>query len=106
MRRASIREGNRVIDGRVRVRLSWGGTDATCGIAGYDVALRRNGHAFERIADETTATHIGQPLRQGPTYRFRVRAIDKAGNVGNLATSETFHIVGSKAHPRVEVVLP
>ena len=103
VRRATIRAGNRVIDGRVRVRLAWGGSDATCGIAGYDVGLSRNGHAFERIADQTTATHVGQRLRQGPTYRFRVRAIDKAGNVGNWATSGSFGSSAARPIRAIEV---
>ena len=32
--------------------------------------------------------------------------LDKAGNVGDWARGLTFHIVGSKAHPRVEIVQP
>jgi hypothetical protein len=30
--------------------------------------------------------------------------MDNAGNVGDWAASVRFHIVGTKAHPRIEVV--
>ena len=103
--KASIRAGVRVIDDRVRVRLAWTGSDATCGIADYDVALSRNDHQWKRI-DETTATHLARHLRVGPTYQVKVRANDKADNVGDWAAGLTFRIVGSNAHPRIEVVEP
>ncbi len=95
-----------MIDGRVRVRLGWTGADATCGVAHYDVSVSRNGHHWKRSGDATTAAHTARHLRLGPTYRFRVRGLDKAGNLGDWAAGLTFRIVGSKAHPRVEVVQP
>ena len=102
----SIRAGDRVTGGRLRVRLAWTGSDATCGVARYVVSVSRNGHDWTRSGDTTTAAHAARHLSKGSTYRFRVRAIDKAGNVGHWAAGPTFRIVGSKAHPRLEVVQP
>ena len=104
--RASIRARDQVIDGRVRVRLAWTGSDATCGIASYKVAVSRNGTQWKRSGDETTASRVALQLRPGPTYQFRIRATDKAGNVGHRAVGPTFQIVGTKTDPRVEAVQP
>ena len=102
----SIRAGDTVTDGRLRVRLKWAGSDVTCGVARFVVSISRNGHAWTRSGDSTVAAHAVRHLAKGPTYRFRVRAIDKAGNVSHWAAGPTFRIVGSKAHPRIEVVQP
>ena len=56
----------------------------------------------DRRPDDHTARR--SPPSHGTDYRFRVRAIDNAGNVGAWAPSVRFHIVGTKAHPRIEVV--
>jgi hypothetical protein len=103
---ASIRAVDGVVDGRVRVRLDWTGSDATCGIARYVVSVSRDGHAWTRSGDATRATHVIRHLAKGTTYRFRVRAIDRAGNVGRWATGPAFRIVGSNAHPRIQLVQP
>ena len=95
-----------MVDGRVRVRLAWTGSDATCGIARYVVSVSRNGHAWTRSGDATSAAHVIRHLAKGTTYRFRVRAIDKAGNVGHWAAGPAFRIVGSNAHPRIQLVQP
>ena len=103
---ASIRAVDGVVDGRVRVRFAWTGSDATCGIARYVVSVSRNGHAWTRSGNATSATHVIRHLAKGTTYRFRVRAIDKAGNVGHWAAGPAFRIVGSNAHPRIQLVQP
>jgi hypothetical protein len=101
---AAIRDGSRVVDDRVRVRLKWTGADETCGIRRFDLFVSKNGHAWKRSEDAESLDHAARTLRVGPTYRFRVRAFDKAGNVGDWAKGETFLIVGTRAHPRIEVV--
>lgn len=64
------------------VLLSWTGTDATSGIAGYDVQARSGPDTpWSTVISNTqtlTATFSGV---HGTTYAFRVRAIDQAGNV-------------------------
>ena len=103
---ARIRDGDRVINGLVRVRLRWSGSDATCGIRRYVLGVVRNGNDLGRSGDPTALTHAARDLRVGPTYEFRVRAIDKAGNASRWMAGESFRIVGTKAHPRIEIVGP
>lgn len=78
---------------RLLVRVSWGGTDTGSGIASYDVGRSYNGGAFTTIASATTATSINWTMTPGSSYRFRVRARDKAGNVGVWVTSSTWYPV-------------
>jgi hypothetical protein len=103
---ARIRGGDRVVNGLVRVRLRWSGSDATCGIKRYVLGVVRNGNDLGRSGDPTALTRTARDLRVGPTYEFRVRAIDKAGNASRWMAGETFRIVGTKANPRIEIVGP
>lgn len=63
--------------------LSWTGSDTGSGVASYDVRQSQDGGAWDRIADATTATSLQTTVTPGHTYRFMVRARDKAGNVGS-----------------------
>ena len=63
--------------------LSWTGSDSGSGIASYDVRQSRDGGAWEMIASRTTGTSLQTTVTPGHTYRFMVRARDKAGNVGS-----------------------
>ena len=75
---------------RLLVRVSWSGTDTGSGIASYDVGRSFDGGAYATIASATTATSIDWTMTPGHTYRFRVRARDKAGNVGAYVTTSTW----------------
>lgn len=75
---------------RLLVRVSWTGTDTGSGIASYDVGRSYDGGAYKTIASGTTATSINWTMTPGHTYRFRVRARDKAGNVGAWVTTSTW----------------
>ena len=67
----------------IRVNLNWSGTDVgPAGIASYDVARSYDGAAFQTIASAITGTSMGWSVSPGHTYRFEVRARDKAGNLG------------------------
>lgn len=63
-------------------RIGWTGTDALSGIDGYDVEYSQDGGAWQPVghfpASVTSTWFIGGP---GHTYGFRVRGIDRAGNV-------------------------
>ena len=76
---------------RLLMGISWGGTDAGSGIASYDVGRSYDGAAFQTIASATTATSLSWTMTPGHTYRFRVRARDKAGNVGAWVTTSTWY---------------
>ncbi|HUF85256.1 MAG TPA: N-acetylmuramoyl-L-alanine amidase [Acidimicrobiia bacterium] len=64
-------------------RLSWSGSDVgPAGIASYDVARSFDGGAFKTIASGLTSPALDVWPKPGHTYRYEVRARDKAGNVG------------------------
>ncbi len=79
---ASLRSGV-TIGSRVPVRLTWTGSDVgPAGVASYDIARSVDGGAFKRIASGLSSPVRNVTLKPGHTYRFEVRARDKAGNVG------------------------
>jgi hypothetical protein len=67
----------------VPVSLTWSGTDKGWGIASYKLQQSINGGAWKTISlPKAKTTTITRQLGIGTSYRFRVRATDKAGNVG------------------------
>lgn len=75
------------------VRLSWSGADAGSGIAKYEVWLSTNGGAYALVSSPTSANYTrSMTMSSTTTYRFRVRAFDKAGNVSGFAYGPTFHV--------------
>ena len=70
-----------------RVALTWTGADVgPAGVASYDVRRSRDGKAYSTIATGLTKASFAWPVDPGHTYRFQVRARDKAGNVGAWKT--------------------
>lgn len=66
----------------MNARISWSGTDAGTGIARYEVQVSVNGGTFASTSLVTaTSTSINRTLTDEKSYRFRVRATDKQGNV-------------------------
>lgn len=66
------------------------GTDpGGAGIRGFDVRRSVDGGSYARIATGVTSKGLALSLKPGHSYRFQVRAIDTAGNVGSWATSAT-----------------
>ncbi|HUG31196.1 MAG TPA: N-acetylmuramoyl-L-alanine amidase [Candidatus Limnocylindria bacterium] len=85
--KASLRANTTLKGGQLRVKLTWTGTDAgPAGVASYDVRRSRDGKAYSTIATGLTNPSLGWPIEPGHTYRFQVRARDKAGNVGAWKT--------------------
>jgi hypothetical protein len=78
---------------RLLMQLTWTGTDAGAGIASYDVQRSYDGGAFATIASATTAKSLNWTMNPGHSYRFRVRARDKAGNLGAWSPSYTWYPV-------------
>lgn len=76
---------------RLLVQISWSGTDAGSGIGSYDVARSYDGGAYVTIASATTATSLNWTMTPGHSYRFRVRARDRAGNVGAWVAASTWY---------------
>jgi hypothetical protein len=64
------------------VAVSWSGSDAGSGLAGYDVQVRQQGSAsWNTWQSATTATSGAYTDATGPVYQFRSLASDLAGNV-------------------------
>jgi hypothetical protein len=57
-------------------------SDAGAGVASYDIARSVDGAAFAIIKSGATGSSYQVSLVSGHTYRFEVRAKDRAGNVG------------------------
>lgn len=84
--------GSAISAGRTTVRLGWTGSDATSGIDRYELAQSTDGGAWTSLSTALTATSLDRALGHGHSYRFRVRAVDAAGNVGAWMTGPTFRL--------------
>jgi hypothetical protein len=78
--------------GTIALRVPWSGSDATSGIARYELAQSTDGGVWTTVSTTLTSPTATRSLAPLHTYRFRVRAIDKAGNPGAWATGATFRI--------------
>jgi probable HAF family extracellular repeat protein len=80
----------------VPVKLTWpAATDNTggSGIASYQLQQSLNGGAYTNVTlPSTTTTTITPSLTPSATYRFRVAAKDKAGNVSAWAYGPSFKV--------------
>ena len=77
------------------IAVRWSGSDTgASGIDGYDVDQSTDGGGFVRVATRAHSTSLTRMLTPGHTYRFRVRAIDRAGNVGAWAYGTTSRLDG------------
>ncbi|HEX8024566.1 MAG TPA: N-acetylmuramoyl-L-alanine amidase, partial [Candidatus Limnocylindrales bacterium] len=77
----------------VPVSVTWAGSDGSIGsgIATYDVARSVDGAAFTTFATGLTSPSFSTTEASGHSYRFEVRARDKAGNVGSWVAGATIH---------------
>jgi hypothetical protein len=70
--------------------ISWSGSDATSGIANYDVQYRDGaGGTWTDWQTSTTATSASFTGQDAHTYYFRARARDNAGNISAYSSSDT-----------------
>jgi fibronectin type III domain protein len=82
--------------GALPVRISWtAATDTTSGIAKYQLWQSVSGGAFTLAATLTSPATV-RNLTPGTQYRFDVRAIDGAGNVGAYAVGTAFKVTGTQ----------
>lgn len=86
--------GRTISSGLLPVRLSWTGSDAMSGIARYEVGQSTDGGAYATVTTTLASSQLHRNLRSGHRYRFRVRAIDRAGNVGAWVYGSTFKLAG------------
>ncbi len=70
----------------VSTSMTWGpATDDLSGVASYWLLRSANGGGWQTITASTTARIAPMTMVFGSTYRFRLRAEDKAGNIGAAA---------------------
>ncbi len=77
--------------GRAPIHLSWSGADERSGIARYDVARSTDGGAWSTPSIVTSASQTPS-LTAGYRYQFRVRAVDRAGNLGGWRYGTSFRL--------------
>ena len=71
-------------------RVGWAGADTGgAGVASYDVERSVDGGAFSVVAAGLTSPAWATGVALGHTYRYAVRARDKAGNVGGWKAGPT-----------------
>ncbi len=64
----------------VPTRLTWSATDATSGVAGYQVEQSADGGAWARLTLASPLTTAAvRSLAAGHSYQYRTRAVDRAG---------------------------
>ena len=77
--------GQTIGSSTVRARVVWAGSDLGSGINNYHVQVSVNGGAYGTITlPNPTVTSVERTLTMGSTYRFRVRAKDRAGNISSF----------------------
>jgi Tol biopolymer transport system component len=75
----------------VPVQLTWSATDVGSGVAGYQLQQSVNGGAYADVSlPSQTTTTLTVSLDPGKTYRYQVRAQDKAGNWSAWAAGPSF----------------
>ncbi len=85
--------GSALASGRLPVKLTWSGSDKGSGVARYEVARQTNGGTWSP-STTVAGTSLTPALAYGHTYRFRVRAIDGAGNASGWQYGATFRLSG------------
>jgi hypothetical protein len=91
--RTSFVVGTKLGTTTVPVRLKWTGADTGSGIDHYEVQQSRNGGTWTTVASPKTP-RLDRSLTpsSSTTYRFRVRAVDRANNTSSWATGPTFRL--------------
>ena len=74
----------------VPVVVDWALTDTQAGLARYELQRRVDGGDWTKLGlASATGSASRRTVPSGSTFRFRVRAIDRNGTVGEWATSKT-----------------
>ena len=77
---------------KVPLRVSWSGKDVGTGIVRYELWRSTNGGTWAVVSSALTTPSATVPAASGSRVRFRVRAVDAAGNVGAWATGSTIAV--------------
>ena len=99
----SLPNGTTVVGGKIAVRSAWSGSDATSGVASYQFQQRTDGGAWTTVSTTLIAPLLGRPLATQHSYAFRVRAVDRAGNIGAWVSGSTFNLSRyGESNPKVK----
>ena len=81
---------NQTMGSKASVRVAWSASSDPSGIARYDLFQSTNGGGWVQITLPTLkSTSVDRYLAIGNTYRFKLRAVDGAGNAGAYSTTAT-----------------
>lgn len=83
--------GRRLSGSRLPIQITWSGSDDRSGIARFELSHQADGDGWTP-ASTTTDTTAVTFLAAGHTDRFRIRAVDAAGNASAWATGDTFRL--------------
>ena len=85
---------NRGIGSGVPVTIAWDpATDTESGVASYELQRSVDGAAWATVpVSSPTARTASLTMPRNRTYRFRVRAVDGAGNVGEWSVAGSFRL--------------
>jgi beta-propeller uncharacterized protein DUF5122 len=87
------RTGGAFVGGAAPWTVTWTGKDTGgSGVARYELAQSRNGGTWTVVNVNLHSITAAVALGTGSTYRFRVRAVDRAGNVGSWVYGSTFKL--------------
>ena len=79
--------------GIVPVHLSWSGSDSGgSGIDRYELERSTDGKPYTPVSTALINPTLSVPLASGHSYRFRLRAVDGAGNIGAWAYGTTLRL--------------
>lgn len=85
----SLRAGAVLAGAALPVQIAWTGADAGTGIARYEISRSLDGGTtWSVVSTSATSSPYATTTTASGTARYRVRAVDKAGNVGAWATGE------------------
>ncbi|MGZ8437005.1 MAG: phosphodiester glycosidase family protein [Candidatus Limnocylindrales bacterium] len=96
---------SRSIGSGVPVTIAWdAASDEGSGVASYQLQRSIDGRAWTTIATPSSLTRsVILALPRDRTYRFQVRAIDRAGNVGAWSSSGAFRVTVTQESSRTVV---
>ncbi|MEA2607576.1 MAG: hypothetical protein QOI00_2333, partial [Chloroflexota bacterium] len=90
----ALARGTALTSGLIPIRLTWTGADATSGIVRYELSQSTDGGSYGAVSTTLASGRSDRLLAPGHTYRFRVRAVDNAGNVGIWAYGSSLKLFG------------
>jgi hypothetical protein len=90
--RVLLRSATNLYAESLRIAIEGAGSDVgPAGIGTFDVARSEDGKAFASMGSFAAGSEFHPVLTPGHTYRFEIRAHDRAGNVGSWVAGPTLH---------------